>query len=83
MPLTDFTWRFIEKLPNRTNKNFIIKSIPKVFVEKELRALRRKKATGLDELPPGLLKDCAAFYYLALTKTHEIDRPITCVHFEQ
>ena len=60
MPLTDFTWRFIEKLPNRTNKNFIIKSIPKVFVEKELRALRRNKATGLNELPPGLLKDCAA-----------------------
>ena len=60
MPLTDFTWRFIEKLPNRTNKKFIIKSIPKVFVEKELRALRRNKATGLDELPPGLLKDCAA-----------------------
>ena len=60
MPLTDFTWRFIEKLPNHTNKNFIIKSIPKVFVEKELRALCRNKATGLHELPPGLLKDCAA-----------------------
>ena len=58
--MTDFTWRFIEKLPNRTNKSFIIKSITKIFVRKELRAFRRNKATGLDERPPGLLKDCAA-----------------------
>ena len=30
-----------------------------MFIEKELRSLNRQKATGIDELPPGLLKDCA------------------------
>ena len=60
MPLINFTWRFGTKLPRRTNQSFIINYISKVFVEKELRALRRNKATGLDQLPPGLLKDCAA-----------------------
>ena len=29
------------------------------FVLKELKALKRQKAPGIDELPPGLLKDCA------------------------
>ncbi len=60
MPLINFTWRFVRKLPSRTNKIFTINYVTKAFVEKELRALRRNKATGLDELPPGLLKDCAA-----------------------
>ena len=31
----------------------------RVFVLKQLRALKRKKATGLDNLPSALLKDCA------------------------
>ena len=26
--------------------------------EKELKALKRQKAPGIEELPPGLLKDC-------------------------
>ena len=33
--------------------------ISKNFIEKELCSLKRNKATGLDELPSGLLKDCA------------------------
>ena len=30
------------------------------MVYKELRRLKRKKASGIDELPPGILKDSAA-----------------------
>jgi len=32
----------------------------KVLVEKELKKLKRTKATGADNLPPGMLKDCAS-----------------------
>ena len=31
--------------------------LSKIFIEKELRNLKRQKATGTDNLPPGLLKD--------------------------
>eukprot|EP00794_Sanderia_malayensis_P010378 gene10378-11460_t len=30
-----------------------------MFVEKQLKALKRNKSTGLNELPPGMIKDCA------------------------
>ena len=31
-----------------------------LFVEKELRSLKRNKATGADEIPPGVIKDSAS-----------------------
>ena len=31
----------------------------KIFIEKEQRNLKRQKAIRVDNLPPGLLKDCA------------------------
>ena len=61
MPLIDFTWRYIKQLSPRTNKIFVLDYISKVSIEKQLRSLKRQKATGIDELPPGLLKDCAKF----------------------
>ena len=35
--------------------------VSKIFIEKELRNLKRQKATGIDNLPPGLLKDFAMY----------------------
>ena len=35
--------------------------VSKIFIEKELRNLKQQKATGIDNLPPGLLKDCAMY----------------------
>ena len=59
-PLENFTWRVIRALPRRTtNERFTFNYISRVFVLKELRTLKRQKATGIDELPPGSLKDCA------------------------
>lgn len=59
IPLVNFIWRFIPPIRLRTEKVFVLGYVSKVFVERELRSLKRNKATGLDELPPGMLKDCA------------------------
>ena len=61
MPLTNFIWRYNKPFKSRTTENFEITYISKIFIEKELRALKRNKSSGLDELPPGMLKDCASY----------------------
>ena len=58
-PLENFTWRYIRTLSKRTKEHFTFHYISRVFVLKEFKALKRQKAPGIDELPPGLLKDCA------------------------
>ena len=40
--------------------------------EKELKALKRQKAPGIEELPPGLLKDCAEI----------IAGPLACIIYQ-
>ena len=35
-------------------------------MQKQLKSLKRHKATGLDNLPPGMLKDCACEVYKPL-----------------
>ena len=47
-------------MSDRTDLTFSIDYIKKVFIENELRKLKRKKYTGVDELPPSMLKDCAS-----------------------
>ena len=59
IPLMDFTWSFITPFNPRTKATFKVEYVSKLFVEKELRKLKRDKATGIDDLPPGMLKDCA------------------------
>ena len=60
IPLMNFVWRFTPQSSPRTNKVFSTGYVSKIFIEKELRSLVRNKATGIDDLPPGMLKDCAA-----------------------
>ena len=59
IPFMNFTWRFVKPGTNRTCKIFTICNISKNFIKKELCSLKHNKATGLDEVPSGLLKDCA------------------------
>ena len=59
--LKDFLWKSPVKLRRRTEKTFEFQYVSKVFVKSFLSKLRRKKATGTDELPPGMLKDCREF----------------------
>ena len=58
--LTNTAWKMPKKSSSRTDKVFRFKYVSKIFVEKELKSFKRKKATGLDNLPPSLLKDCAS-----------------------
>jgi hypothetical protein len=60
LPLQNFVWKLPVKILSKTNKRFKFGYVSKIFVEKELRSLKRHKATGLDDLPPNLLKDTSA-----------------------
>ena len=57
--MTNFVWKHPPFYSKRTTRVFKFKYVTKTFVEKQLRLLKRKKATGLYELPSSLLKDCA------------------------
>jgi len=60
--LRDFTW----SRPTQQNylqpvkTNFLFKEVHESQIYKELRNLKRKKATGLDNFPSGLLKNAAS-----------------------
>ena len=51
------TWRYPDStLSHRTDQTFSMKYLNKVSIENELHKLKRKKSTGVDELPPGMLE---------------------------
>ena len=58
--LTDFTWCYTPKSPPKTTKTFRFRYISVLFVQKELLLLFHQKSTGIDNLPPELLKDCGS-----------------------
>ena len=63
----DFVWSkpVEEHLPNQVTENqFTFIPVKESEIVKELRNLKRRKASGLDNFPPGLLKDTS----LVLTK---------------
>jgi len=47
-------------IQKRTIKKFKFQYVSKVEIEHQLRKLRRKKATGNDGLPAGMIKDVAS-----------------------
>ena len=59
MPLKDIIWGEAPKKLRRTAKTFRFEYVSVVFVRKKLKQLKRTKATGLDNLPPSMLKDTA------------------------
>ena len=58
--MQDFVWKYPKKCVRRTYKTFKFEYMSKVFVEKQIKAFKSGKATGLDDLPSRLLKDSAA-----------------------
>ena len=56
-------------------KNFNFSYVSRIFVERELKSLKRRKAAGCDDIPPGILKDAA--YALSSPLTHLINLSLT------
>ena len=57
--MTNLVWRKLKSKPIRTVNKFKFRYISRIWVQKQLKSLKSHKATGLDNLPPGMLKDCA------------------------
>ena len=68
-PLINFAWKSRDDKCVHTSKDFVMRYVSKIFIEKELRNLKRQKPTGIDNLPPGLLKDCAMYIVTPLCYT--------------
>ena len=58
-PLCNFRWKRPTKMSTRTDQKFIFKTVSRYEVKQQLKSIKRNKATGLDDLPPGLIKDSA------------------------
>ena len=66
-PLCNFTWRKQPNITTKTDKKFMFRKVSKQEVEHELKSIKRNKATGMDNLPPGLIKDSAELISAPLT----------------
>jgi hypothetical protein len=58
-PLYNFTWKAPVKLFPRTYNSFRFSYVSNVFVEHQLKQIKKNKSTGLDNLPAQLIKDSA------------------------
>ena len=57
---SNYVWKPHHHLqPRKTDKIFAFSYVSKVSVENQLKSMKRKKATGIDELPACMIKDCA------------------------
>ena len=70
--LTNFTWPYIPKFPPKTTKTLRFPYSSVLFVQKELQLLSHQKSTGIDNLPPGLLKDCGSIILKPLCNIFKI-----------
>ena len=64
--LRDFKWE-MPKVQTSNFHSFHFAYVSRIFVERELKKLQRRKAAGIDNIPPGLLKDAA----------HPVSGPLT------
>ena len=55
---SSYIWKFRDIKGIRTTQRFCFSNVSKTFIEKQLKSLKRSKAAGPDELPPGMIKDC-------------------------
>ena len=58
--LRDFVWKSQTHLVPKTARQLKFQYVSKIEVERELKKMKRKKTTGSDNLPAGMLKDSAS-----------------------
>ena len=68
-PVKDFIWNETIKIPLRTTQRFSFRSVTTSEILRYLKKLQRNKSSGIDELPPNLLKDTA----------YEISKPLAFI----
>ena len=66
-PLRDCLWIFQVKQSARTNCRFKFETVKFQQVFNQLKSLKKKKSTGLDNIPAYVLKDCASVITEPLT----------------
>ena len=54
--LKNFAWQFPTSITKRTTSVFKFQLVTNIDVEKIIKSIKRSKATGIDDLPPGLIK---------------------------
>ena len=59
LPLVNYVWRYRNSFCTRNNLSFNFTPVSTKLVEKKLKQLKRSKAAGIDNIPPGILKDCS------------------------
>ena len=72
--LRNFIWEKPPTLSTPT-KSFNFSYVSRIFVERELKSLKRRQAAGCDDFPPGILKNAA--YALSGPLTHLINLSLT------
>lgn len=60
LPLVNFAWRYRKSSCARNSLTFNFNPVTEQHVEKKLKQLKRSKAAGIDNIPPGILKDCSS-----------------------
>ena len=55
-PLVGFVWRKPTNIGRRTENSFNFEPVTTAEIEIQLKAMKRSKATGTDDPPPGMLK---------------------------
>ena len=57
--LKNFAWQFPASITKKTESVFKFQFVTNMDVEKIIKSIKRSKATRIDDLPPGLIKDAA------------------------
>ena len=79
--LKNFAWQFPASITKRTESVFKFQSVTNMDVEKIIKSIKRSKATGIDDLPPGLVTDAA--YVLSVPLSHIINLSLDTGQFPQ
>ena len=79
--LRDFAWQFPTSITKRTESVFNFQFVTNIDVEKIIKSIKRSKATGIDDLPPGLIKDAADV--LSVPLSHVINLSLDTGQFPQ